>query len=83
MREDAEGLNALLVGGVDQGAVGAAELGVETAVVALVGVVGPDHPVQAAVVVRGQSQFLREGVNVVVEIDIGLVEARAVPVVVF
>ncbi|MNQ93755.1 hypothetical protein D3C85_1092370 [compost metagenome] len=83
MGEDAEGFDGLLIGGVDQGAVGTAELGVEAAVVTLVSIVAADHPVQAAVVIRGQAQFLRKGVDVVVEIDIRLVESRAVPVVVF
>ncbi|MNY70030.1 hypothetical protein D3C86_2080740 [compost metagenome] len=82
MREDARRLNRLVIGGVDQVAVGAAELGVETALDAFVSIVGADHPVQAADLVR-QPGLLREGLDVVVEIDVGFRSRRAVPVVVF
>jgi len=81
--EHADGLDVLVVGGVDQVGVGAAELGVEAAVEAFVGIVAADHPVQPALVLRRQAQLLREHLQVVVEVDVGLVEAGAVPVVVF
>ncbi|MCY1251656.1 hypothetical protein D9M72_654450 [compost metagenome] len=44
---------------------------------------GADHPVERAVAVRTQAQFLSKDVDVIVKEDVRLVEAGAVPVVEF
>ncbi|MNS56350.1 hypothetical protein D3C72_892060 [compost metagenome] len=80
MGEDAEGRHRLAVAGVDQVRV-APEVCVETAVNAFIGIVGADHPAELAFAVGAQAELLSEDVDVIVEVDVRFIEARAVPVV--
>ena len=63
------GLDALVVAGVDD-LRDAAKLGVEAAVVLLVGDVGADHPVEPLVALGVQAQLLRAHGDLIVEQDV-------------
>src|SRR5690606_1965738 len=83
LTEQAPGLDLLVVGDLGVGAVDVDEVREVAFVKVLFRIVETGYPGQGAVVVRGQTQFLRQDIHIAAEEGVGLDRGAGIPVAVF